>query len=111
MSYFVTITFDLEYAAITPHGTNVYSKIAKHLDELDYTKYVKGKRKRRRLKLPANTYIAEFDSDVDDKSGIVNFVRDELKHAFKIHGVSGKYFISVGENWKWKVGSVGGSPL
>ncbi len=104
MSYFVTVTFDLNYASMGPHGTNVYAKIADDLDNIDFSKVVTGKKKRT-IQLPSNTYVAEFDDDVDHQSEIVEFVQVELKKIFSRYSVSGKYFISTGRNWAWKVGS------
>lgn len=104
VSYFVTITFDLSYASISPHGNNVYSKITDALDNLDYSKVVKGK-KERTIGLPSNTYVAKFDDDFEHQSEVVEFVKVELKKIFRLHSVSGKYFISAGTNWAWKIGT------
>ena len=104
MSYFVTVTFDLNYAGISPHGNNVYAKITDALDSLDYSKVVTG-RKKKTLQLPSNTYVAEFDDDVDHQSEVVEFVKTELQNIFSRYSVSGKYFISAGKNWAWKIGS------
>lgn len=103
MSYFVTITFDLKNPAMSPYGTNVYSKITDALDKLDYSKIVSGKKKID-IQLPANTYVAEFDDDVDHQSEIIEYVKNELKKIFHTYTVKGKYFISVGKSWSWKVG-------
>ncbi|WP_157726486.1 hypothetical protein [Imhoffiella purpurea] len=104
MSYFVTITFDLRDAKSSLHGTGVYNKITNALDMLDYSKIVRGKKKVD-IQLPANTYVAEFDDDVDHTSEIIDFVTQELKKLFKSYHVKGKFFVSVGKNWSWKVGS------
>ncbi|MBB1127251.1 hypothetical protein [Thiospirillum jenense] len=104
MSYFVTITFDLENPSQSPHGTNVYSKITKDFDNIDFSRIVTGKRKIDR-QLPSNTYVAEFDDDVDHQSEIAEFVKGELKKIFTKYSVKGKYFISVGKNWSWKFGT------
>jgi hypothetical protein len=105
MSYFVTVTFDLNSASVSPHGNNVYAKITNALDNLDYSKVVTGKRSQKTLQLPSNTYVAEFDDDVDHQSEVVEFVKLELKNIFSRYAVSGKYFISAGKNWAWKIGS------
>lgn len=105
MSYFVTVTFDLNYANMSPYGNNVYAKIADALDSLDYSKVVTGKKKRT-MQLPSNTYVAEFDSDgIEHQSEIIQFVKDELQKIFNSYSVSGKYFISTGKGWAWKIGS------
>lgn len=104
MSYFVTVTFDLNYAGMSPHGNNVYTKITDALDNLDYSKVVTGK-KRKAIQLPSNTYATEFDDDVDHQSEVVDFVKTELQMIFSRYSVSGKYFISAGNNWAWKIGS------
>ena len=104
MSYFVTITFDLRYASMSPHGLGVYKLITDDLDALNYPKYVTGKTKRS-VDLPSNTYVAEFEDDSDHQSEITNFVADEIKRIFAKYQVKGKYFIAVGKNWHWKVGS------
>ena len=105
MSYFVTVTFDLNYASVSPHGNDVYRKIANALDELDYSKVVQGKRKKSETKLPANTYVAEFEEEDQHQKEIIEFVKNELKRIFKKYAVNGKYFISAGKNWAWKVGT------
>lgn len=104
MSYFVTVTFDLNYASMSPEGLNVYSKIKNDLDNLDYSKVVNGKKKID-LKLPSNTFVAEFVDDGEHQSEISDFVKDELIKIFKSYSVKGKYFISVGKNWSWKIGT------
>lgn len=104
MSYFVTVTFDLNNAASSPCGNNVYSKITDALEGLDFSKVVTGKKKKT-LPLPSNTYVAEFEDDVEHKSEVVEFVRVELEKIFLHYSVTGKYFISTGKNWAWKVGS------
>jgi hypothetical protein len=67
-------------------------------------------RKKREVQLPANTYVAEFVKGVGTIDEIIEFVRDELKDIFHAYSVTGKYFISVGENWKWKVGRFTATP-
>jgi hypothetical protein len=104
MSYFVTVTFDLNYASSSPHGTNVYSKITDALDNLDYNKIVQGKKKID-IQLPSNTYVAKFEDDGEHQKEITEFVKNELKRIFKGYSVKGKYFISVGKKWSWKVGT------
>lgn len=104
MSYFVTITFDLRDAARSRNGTAVYGMITRDLDSLDYSKVVKGK-KRTMVQLPSNTYVAEFDDDVEHQSEIADFVISQLKQIFQKYQVKGKYFVSTGRNWYWKVGT------
>ena len=104
MSYFVTVTFDLNYASMSPYGTDVYRKITDALDEIDYSKVVSGKKKRA-TQLPANTYVAEFEEDdVDHSREIVNFVAEELREIFSRYDVEGKFFVSAGKGWAWKTG-------
>ncbi|EHH1077058.1 hypothetical protein J7I01_002703 [Vibrio parahaemolyticus] len=105
MSYFVTITFDITNAPMSTHGIGVYRKIANSLDQLDYSKVVQGKRKKTETKLPANTYVAEFEEEEQHQTDIIDFVKMELKRIFKTHEVSGKYFISTGKQWAWKIGT------
>ncbi len=101
MSYFVTVTFDLNYA-----DANVYPKIHDELELLDFSKFVSGRRKFN-VPLPRNTFVAEFYTDEFERS---SEVRDWLKHEintlFSEYNVSGKYFIAVGKNWAWSVGEV-----
>jgi hypothetical protein len=104
MSYFVTVTFDLNYANMSPHGNNVYSKITDALEQIDYSTVVSGKKKRT-LQLPSNIYVAEFDDDFEHQTEVVEFVKLELKKIFTLYSVSGKYFVSAGKNWAWKAGS------
>jgi len=102
--YFVTVTFDLNCASMSPYGNNVYAKITDALDNLDYSKVVTG-RKERTIDLPSNTYVAKFDDDFEHQSEVVEFVKANLEKIFRRYSVSGRYFISVGKNWAWKVGS------
>lgn len=104
MSYFVTITFDLNQANMSPDGNNVYTKITEALGEIDYSKVITG-RKKKTLQLPSNTYVAEFEDDVEHQAEVVEFVKKELKKIFERYSVTGKFFISAGKNWAWKVGS------
>ncbi|MGG6344431.1 hypothetical protein ACQ5SA_14450 [Stenotrophomonas indicatrix] len=104
MSYFVTITFDLHYASISPHGRNVYKKITDDLDTLNYPSYATGK-KRRTVDLPSNTYVAEFQDDGNHQSEITDFVAEEIRKIFAKYHVKGKFFIAVGKSWHWKVGT------
>jgi hypothetical protein len=104
MGYFVTVTFDIVQAGKSPHGLGVYAKITDSLKAVDYSKVAHGKKKLS-LKLPSNTFVAEFSSDADDKDQVVNLVKSELRSIFLQHGVKGKYFISVGKDWKWKMGA------
>ena len=104
MSYFVTITFDLHHASMSPHGRNVYKKITDDLNSLNYPGYVTGK-KARSIDLPSNTYVAEFEDDIGHQSEITNFVADELRKIFNKYQVKGKFFIAVGKNWHWKIGA------
>ena len=67
MSYFAMVTFDLNNVADSMYGNSSYIKIKESLAELDFDKYVKG-RKKREVKLPANTFVAEFDVDEFEKS-------------------------------------------
>ena len=97
MSYFVTITFDLNYVNMSPHGNNVYTKITDALEQLDYSKVVTGKKKKV-IDLPSNTYVAEFDDDTEHQSEVVEFVRQELGKIFERYSVKGKFFISAGRN-------------
>ena len=63
-----------------------------------------GKR-RRTTDLPANTYVAGFDDDIEHQSEITSFVAHELRTIFAKYQVRGSFFIAVGKNWHWKVGT------
>ncbi len=100
MSFFVTITFDLNYAEPAD-----YKLIQDELDDIDLSKYLLGKKKE--VQLPANTYAAKFDNDDFDKSTeLRDYLVDEVRRIFKDNGFAGKYFINVGKKWAWKVGNV-----
>lgn len=100
MSYFVTVTFDLNGA-----HPNMYPKIHSELENLDFSKFVMG-RKQIDSQLPSNTFVADFDvEDFDRPLEITNWLKSEIKKLFKKHQVSGKYFIAVGKQWAWTVGS------
>ena len=103
MSYFVTVTFDIQYASVSPYRHDVYRRINAELDSIDFSKTCTGKNKVER-KLPSNTYVAEFDGDQDDGSstGIVEYVSSQLDRVFADYEVHGKYFIAVGRKWAWK---------
>lgn len=104
MSYFITVTFDLNNASMSPYGKNVYRKIADSLDDVDYSKMVVGKKKRE-TPLPANTYVAEFEKEgVESSREIIKFVEDELREIFSRFEVSGQFFVSAGRGWAWKSG-------
>lgn len=104
MSYFVTITFDLKDASMSPHGKNVYKKITEALEQIDYSTVVSGKKKKV-LDLPNNTYIAEFDDNTEHQLEVVDFVKKEIGKIFEQYSVKGKFFISAGRHWAWKIGS------
>lgn len=46
MSYFAMVTFDLNNVADSMYGNSSYIKIKESLAELDFDKYVKGRKKR-----------------------------------------------------------------
>jgi len=100
MSFFVTITFDLNCAEPSD-----YPKVQNELDDIDLSKYLTGKRKE--VQLPANTYAAEFDDDDFDKlAELRDYLVSEIKRIFKSYSLAGKYFVNVGKQWAWKVGNV-----
>ncbi len=97
MSYFVCITFDLKDAK-----TSDYPKVKAELEEIDFTKFVTGRKKQDRP-LPSNTFVAEFDvNDFDKTSEVAEWVSSQFKAISKRLDLSGKCFISVGRNWAWK---------
>ena len=100
MSFFVMITFDLSYAKF-----HDYKHVQDKLDNIDLSKYLKGKKKE--VQLPSNTYAAEFDdTDFDKSPELRDYLSCEVRRIFKDNKLSGKYFINVGKQWAWKVGSV-----
>lgn len=100
MSFFVTITFDLNYAE-----PSAYSTVKNEFDNIDFSKYLTGKKKK--VKLPANTYVAEFDeNDFSKSKELRNYVVGEVEKIFTKYHLSGKYFINVGRKWAWKIGNV-----
>jgi hypothetical protein len=100
MSFFAMITFDLSYAE--PHA---YKRVQDDLDNIDLSKYLEGKKKE--VQLPSNTYAAEFDDDDFDKSTeLRDYLVCEVRRIFKDNRLSGKYFITIGKQWAWKVGNV-----
>jgi hypothetical protein len=103
MSYFVTVTFDFRYA-----DPNVYPKIQKALEEIDFTKIVSG-RKHIECDLPANTFVAEFDSnDYNRSAALTDFVSEKLREIFFAFSVKGRFFVSAGQKWAWKHGHSSG---
>ncbi len=101
MSFFVTVTFDLNYAEPA-----VYLKINDDLRGLDFSKYLSGWRKMN-TQLPSNTFVAEFDTkDYARSSEVRDWLKVEIKKIFKKHFVSGNFFIAVGKKWAWSVGQV-----
>lgn len=104
MGFLVTVTFDVNNVQLSPLGRNSYRTITDELDALDYTKYVVGKKKRK-IDLPSNTYVAEFDDDDEGhQREFVDYVKNELLKIFTKHSLNGKYFICVGKSWAWKIG-------
>jgi hypothetical protein len=90
---------------MSPHGTNVYRKITDALDEIDYSKIIASRKKKRSTDLPANTYVAEFEEDGTSRAKeIVKLVEDELREIFRRFEVHGNFFVSVGKRWAWRVG-------
>ena len=101
MAYLMTITYDLDNS-----DTSVYPKIYKDLEELDFSKVIKGQKKIE-TKLPSNTFVAKFDVDeFEDKKDAREWLKEEIKEIFNSHGVSGKFFIAVSKGWAWSVGTV-----
>ncbi|CED59835.1 putative uncharacterized phage protein [Moritella viscosa] len=101
MSYFVTITFDLNHAK-----SSVYPRIHRSLDQIDFGKYIQG-RKANETQLPSNTFVAEFESDdFDNSTELREWLKYQMKSIFKLNNVSGKFFIAVGKRWAWSVGKV-----
>ena len=103
MSYFVTVTFDIQDARVSPGGTDVYRRITNALDDINFAKYCKGE-KNVVAKLPSNTYVAKFPGDQDAASSkqLVGYVSRQLDRIFRTHGVHGKYFVVVGDRWAWR---------
>ncbi len=102
MSYLVVVTFDLNDA-----DPSDYPKVYSELESIDFSKYIVGKKKSPK-QLPNNTFIAEFDDDVFDRSSeICSFVGEEMNRIFGRHNVSGKYFVTSGRKWAWKLGNAG----
>jgi len=101
MSFFVTVTFDLNQA-----DTSAYPKIHRELRRIDFSKLISGKKKNN-IPLPRNTFVAEFDNDGFIRSSeACEFIKNELKRIFDKHRVIGKYFVVSGKNWAWKIGKV-----
>lgn len=100
MTYFVSVTYDLEYAK-----TSDYPKVKAELENLDFSKVISG-RKKNEVSLPSNTFVAEFDADEFDKTkDAAEWVSIEFKKITTRLGLSGKFFVSAGRNWAWKLGS------
>ena len=100
MSFFVSVTFDLNYAEPSD-----YTTVKNKLEQIDLTKFISGKRKE--VQLPSNTFASEFDDDDFNKSTeLRNYIEDELRKIFKTYQLAGKFFIFVGKKWAWKVGNV-----
>lgn len=99
MSFFVSITFDLNNA-----DTAIYSKIHQDFEQLDFSKFISG-RKKTDQQLPSNTFVADFDSSEFSKSAeLTDWVKSEIKDVFKKHSVKGNFFITAGQKWAWKSG-------
>lgn len=76
MSNFVYITFDL---AGQGGRSTVYDRIKGELEQINFEKYVQGKRKKKR-QLPFNMYVAEFDDESFDRSAqLVKHVDKKIK--------------------------------
>jgi hypothetical protein len=100
VSFIALITFDLNYPAMSPHGTNVYKKITAALENLEFYKSRMGKQ--REFELPSNTYIAEFQLEANEKpQSLVDGIRTDLKKIFDQLDVKGKFFVVAGRQWAW----------
>jgi hypothetical protein len=100
MSFFVSVTFDLNSAKPSD-----YTMVKNKLEQIDLTKFISGKRKE--VQLPNNTFASEFEGDDFDRSvELRNYIENKLRQIFKSQGLAGKFFIFVGKKWAWKVGNV-----
>jgi hypothetical protein len=95
MSFFATVTFDLE-DAVTPN----YDTANKILSELGFSKSVKG-RTDKLLDLPANTYVGEFNGEGSGK--IRDDLSNRIRDAFKDHDLKASIFVVVGDGWAWGI--------
>lgn len=101
MGFFVMVTFDLKGA-----DPAIYTKIKRDIERLDLYKLVDGKT-RKENKLPANTFVTGFDNDdFNNSKDVVKFISKNIKIIFRKYKVAGKYFISVGNKWAWRIGSI-----
>lgn len=101
MSYFVSVTFDLNEAP-----GPAYTQVRDELDQLDLSPWARGKKTE--VRLPRNVFVAEFeDGDFERSRGASDWVAGEIDRIFKKVGVSGRYFVAVGKGWAWKVGHAG----
>lgn len=115
MSFFVTLTFDLNDAKPA-----IYPKIHADLEGIDLAKalYVRSKKRvrllgefirpKKKVRLPANTFVAKITRDDLKKSKeITDYVSSEVSKIFRRHNVSGRYFVVTGDEWHWRAGRAG----
>ncbi len=104
MTFFVVVTFDLQYASTSKHGLAVYRKLHDAFEQIDFSRHIAGRKKVRR-RLPANTLVAEFEVDENTKA-LVAYVTRQMRAIFKTYSISSHYFVSAGRHWAWATGRV-----
>lgn len=93
MTYFATVSFDLEGAS-----PNAYEAAEEVLNNLGFSKEIKGTSEKTHT-LPSTTYVGKFNGADAGK------VRDDLctsvKNAFAQKNLKSSLFIVVGGDWGW----------
>ena len=95
MSYFVTVTFDLNN-----EDSTTYTKVDNALESIGLSKRVKGSTGKYH-DLPANTYVGEFEGESTGK--VRDDVCAQVQETLKNEGVKATAFITVGSGWAWGI--------
>ena len=111
MRCLITVTFDLQKAE-----SSLYPKITKDLEDIYFVKSIHNERKvyppieiqKAKKNLPKNTYLAEYTDDdisLKDLDKYIDSIAQDIKKIFESYSVHGKYFISIGTIYKYKLDS------
>jgi hypothetical protein len=101
MTLLATVTFDLHGAS-----PDSYSVVKNRLSRLKLENKIKSKKSRIPIKLPANTFIAEFERADNEATDLRDYLRNGIKKIIREEGLKATIFITIGHRWAWGKGKV-----
>jgi hypothetical protein len=101
MSLLATVTFDLHNT--TPDS---YIRVKNKLSRLQLENKIRSKKTHVPTKLPANTYVAEFDRPNNEAPDLRDQLRNKIKKIIRDEGLKATIFITIGNRWAWGKGKV-----